>query len=577
MKRICKASGTEFEITDEDLAFYKKVSPKIGGKIYEIPPPTLCPEERQRRRLVWRNLYHLTYRKCDATGKNIITNYGKDTGYKVYDNPYWWSDNWDARDYGRDFDFSRSFFDQFQELMMAVPHPNVTVNYPTLENSEFTNYAAYIKDCYLVFHADMNEGCLYNTNIKKSKDCVDNLFIFDSELLHECIDCQKCYRLFFSQNCENCSNSWFLKDCIGCKDCFGCTNLRHQQYVIFNRSVTKDGYDTFLKNFLSNKHSELTSMQAECTSFWQQQFFQNLQQAKNENCVGDQIYECENVKDSFDIKQARDMKHCQRISIGENHDCYDIDQYGMSVQMSYEGSGIGDRSAQILFGILVNSQANNVLYSMEVFLSRDCFGCVGLRDAKYCILNKQYSKEKYEELVPKIIEHMKKTPLNPPLTGGKQAAEWGEFFPIELSPFAYNETVAQEYFPMTKEEVLAKGWKWRDETNEIPNVSKVIPANRLPDSIDDIPDDILNWAIQCEETKKPFKIQKAELEFYRKMRLPIPHYHPDVRHGHRMKKRNPRKLWERNCGNCGISIQTTYAPERPEKVFCERCYQESVY
>jgi hypothetical protein len=32
----------------------------------------------------------------------------------------------------------------------------------------------------------------------------------------------------------------------------------------------------------------------------------------------------------------------------------------------------------------------------------------------------------------------------------------GRVLPVTMSPFAYNETVAQEYFPMTKEEVLAQ-------------------------------------------------------------------------------------------------------------------------
>lgn len=36
------------------------------------------------------------------------------------------------------------------------------------------------------------------------------------------------------------------------------------------------------------------------------------------------------------------------------------------------------------------------------------FGCIGLKRSKYCVLNKQYSKEEYEALVPRIIEHMKK-------------------------------------------------------------------------------------------------------------------------------------------------------------------------
>tara|TARA_B100000315_G_scaffold255442_1_gene298830 strand:- start:690 stop:1232 length:543 start_codon:yes stop_codon:yes gene_type:complete len=180
-------------------------------------------------------------------------------------------------------------------------------------------------------------------------------------------------------------------------------------------------------------------------------------------------------------------------------------------------------------------------------------------------LNKQYSKEEYEKQVSKIIEHMKET------------GEWGEFFSITSSPFAYNETMAQEYFSMTKEEVEAKGWRWRDIKDEIPEVEKTIPGNQLPDSIDDIPDDILNWAIECEVTQRPFRIVSQELAFYRSMKLPIPHLHPDLRHKKRMEMRNPRKMFDRQCDNCSKEIQTTYAPDRPEKVLCEECYLKEVY
>jgi hypothetical protein len=38
----------------------------------------------------------------------------------------------------------------------------------------------------------------------------------------------------------------------------------------------------------------------------------------------------------------------------------------------------------------------------------------------------------------------------------KSAGEWGEFFPTELSTFGYNETAANEYFPMTEKEVKTK-------------------------------------------------------------------------------------------------------------------------
>ena len=183
----------------------------------------------------------------------------------------------------------------------------------------------------------------------------------------------------------------------------------------------------------------------------------------------------------------------------------------------------------------------------------------------YCILNKQYTKKEYEELLPKIISHMEKT------------GEWGEFFSPKISPFSYNETMAQEFFPLTKEEALSKGYKWNEINEESTKSDKVISAEQLPPSITDIPDDILNWSIKCEASGKLFKIVPQELAFYRKMKLPIPRLHHEERYKRRIQQRPPRKLWKRSCDKCGKEIQTTYAPDRPEKVYCETCYRKEIY
>ena len=82
-------------------------------------------------------------------------------------------------------------------------------------------------------------------------------------------------------------------------------------------------------------------------------------------------------------------------------------------------------------------------------------------------------------------------------------------FGLSFNVFA--ESSSPNYFPLEKDEVLKKGWRWREQRDEMPEVSRVIPASKLPHSINDIPDDILDWAIECEETKRPFRIVKKEL------------------------------------------------------------------
>ena len=133
------------------------------------------------------------------------------------------------------------------------------------------------------------------------------------------------------------------------------------------------------------------------------------------------------------------------------------------------------------------------------------------------------------------------------------------------------------YYPLTKVQVCAKGWKWDDAPDPVPNVKKVIESSALPDSINDIPDDIQNWAIKCEGTGKPFKITSRELRFYREQHLPIPRRCPDQRHLDRFHQRNPRRFWKRPCKKCTKEIQTPYSPDRPEIVYCESCYLQEVY
>ena len=160
--KTCRFCQSSFPITDKDMEFYEKVSPVFAGKKYPIPSPTLCPDCRQQRRLSFRNERKLYKRKCDATGKEIVSIYSPDKQLKVYHQDYWWSDAWDPMNYGREFDCTRPFFEQFAELMGEVPRPSV-LN-ANCENSEYINYSSYLKNAYLVFDTVDGEDIFYGNN-----------------------------------------------------------------------------------------------------------------------------------------------------------------------------------------------------------------------------------------------------------------------------------------------------------------------------------------------------------------------------------------------------------------------------
>lgn len=562
MQKTCPQCSAQFEITQDDFAFYDKVSPVFHGVKYSIPEPSLCPDCRQQRRLSFRNESVLYKRKCDFTGKDIISVFSEDKDFTIYDPEFWHSDKWNALHYGKEFDYSRSFSDQFLELWKAIPQiaRSVTGN----ENSDFINQAAWNKNCYLIFEASGNEQTYYSRHINQSQFCSDCSYTEKCELCYECFDCVSCYSSRFLENCKNCLDSWFLQDCIACKNCIGCANLRNKEFHIFNRPYSKEEYFKVLERMQLHDYKNILQFKTQFNEFTKGFPKKCIHEVQNENSSGDYLSNTKNCHHCFNVWESEDCSYCFDVGIVKSS--YDITIFGVpkGIVQSYESHEIGDGCNNVLFSDKIIT-AYNIYYSHSIWNSHDLFGCIGLKHNQYCILNKQYTKEEYEKLVPQIIEHMKKT------------GEWGEFFPVQLSPFAYNETVAQEYFPLTKDQVSAQGWKWKEESDEIPQVSKVIPAERLPDSIQEIPDDVLNWAIKCEVTQRPFKIQKAELTFYRKMNLPLPRRHPDQRHKDRLALRNPRKLWNRNCGNCGKGIQTSYAPDRPEIVYCEGCYLKTVY
>ena len=337
----------------------------------------------------------------------------------------------------------------------------------------------------------------------------------------------------FSQYCTQCRSSMFLRDCIQCQDCFLCVNLVNRQYCIRNVQYLKEEY--FQR--VSVERIACIQNHTLVETFWQQYPYRYSYIIGGEKCDGNDIIKSKECHESYSISDSEDIKYT--TDSFEAKDVMDVSAFGAHMQLVYDSAVVGRNASNILFCDSAVLDVSNLIYCFYCALgSHDLFACSGLRNKSYCILNKQYTKEEYESLVPKIIAHMRET------------GEWGEFFPASISPFGYNETVAQEYFPMTREEALAKGFNWSDYEPPAPQVSKTIPADRLPDRIEDIPDDILNWAIVCEVSGKPFRIIRQELEFYRKHQLPIPRRHPDQRHLDRMSLRNPRKLFERKCDKC---------------------------
>ncbi len=575
----CKKCTQSFTVTPDDLTFYEKL---------DVPLPTLCPDCRYRRRLLDRNEWSLYRRKCSKTGESIVSIYREDAPFPVYKQEVWRSDAWDPLSYGRDFDFNRPFFEQYHELRQAVPHPAL-VNYNSV-NSEYSNQSQDNKDCYMVSATGESEKCMYGNWYQPAYFCGDCYMLKKCELCYECMNCVRCYSCAYSVDCFDCTSVNFSLDCHGCNNCFGCAGLRNKNYYWFNEPLAKEKYKQRLTEFGWNRKL-IAEMQGKSRALSLRIPHKHYHGTKVYQSTGDYIEEMERSRLVFNCHDGKDNAYLQDSwEINNSLDNTEI----LLVEQSYEIQGCSHTRNSI--AIRSTDAISDSCYCDMCHSCTNCFGCISLKSKEYCILNKQYSKEEYLSLKKKIIEYMKKT------------GEWGEYFPPEHSPFAYNESVAQDFFPLPKEKALAQGIPWYDAPAR--NYQFTLKAAELPQTIKETDDSILNQVIQCatqesEEEKKAhpacataFKLIPLELALYRKLNIPVPAKCYPCRRIDRFAKRNPRRLWQRKCqcareqsengvykniashshghGHCEVSLETSYAPEKPEIIYCESCYNSEI-
>jgi len=533
----CQNCKKDFVIEPEDFDFYEKM---------KVPAPNWCPECRLIKRLAWRGERSLFKRKCNLCGKDKILLYSPESPYTVYCRECWWSDNWIPESFAKDYNFSRPFFDQLKDLFLKVPRMGI-IQQGTNVNSEYTNRASDNKDCYLIFAANKNENCSYGTALWNSTDSHDNYNLRSSELCFECIDCFGCNKLLYSRECNTCSNSAFLLNCKNCTDCFGCVNLRNKNYCIFNEQFTMEDYKEQIEKLWPKTRREIQEISKKMSEFSIKHIVPWMVENHSTDISGNWLAECKNVKTAFNCEKVEDGKYLFGITDGK--DVMDFTYWGQFSELIYECSSIGRQCSQVSFSNECWDQLIRAQYCVNCHSCSDLFGCVGLRKKQYCILNKQYTKEEYEVLIPKIIEHMNQMPYKDSL-----GREWhyGSTFPLDIHAFAYNETIAQEYYPLTKEEALNKGYRWKEEEER--NYPIEIRSGNIPDNIEDVGESFIGKVIECdhkgkcnEQCTEAFKIILEELQFYKRMNLPIPHFCSNCRHYQRLKQRNPMKLWNREC------------------------------
>ena len=428
--RICQNCKNDFVIEQEDFNFYEKI---------KVPPPTFCPECRNIQRMASRNVKSLYKRACDLCGEEVISRFSKQNKTKMYCRDCWWGDNWDAISFKKEYDFSKTFHEQFYDLLFSVPHVSLlNVNMTNSDYRSIQNFKKHIEEIAQkeVVHRE-------NFNLK--------IFNSDGDNLLDCKNCHNCFTINDSEDSCDCIRGMKHKSVIDTGGCW-------YSELIGNCSGCVNAYLLKYSAWSSSRYSEYLDLCLECES---------------------------------------------------------------------------------------------------------CFGCVGLKKKKYCILNKQYSKEEYEKLKEKIIKDM------------RTRSEYGKFLPYSMSAGPFNFSTSFLYFPETKkEDILKLGGYWEDITE-----SRIegMRTSDLPDSINDVSDDICTKALICPETGWRFNIAVNELSFYKQNNIPLPRLHFDVRIKDNMKFTTVLQAYKYNCFYCKKEINAYYPHAwKYEKIACEECYKQNI-
>ncbi len=569
---ICEICKNQFAIGSNNLNWYQKFGVSI---------PKLCPACRAQRRLAFRNERVFYKRACDKCKREVISMYSPNKPYPVWCYECWFADDWDATLYARNYNPAKPFLEQLQTLYETVP--KVALIYIRSVNSEYVNISADNKNCYMLVESSNNENCTHSYWIQQCRDSVDLSYSHQTELAYESDDCFNSYRICYSKGCHDCRASYFLYDCRGVSDSIGCVNLRNKQYCAFNKQLSKEEYQKFLAEAKLDTTSGVEAMRKKFEEFIMTQPRKYAEIINAPRSSGNYMKDAKNCVECFHCYEAEDSKYGEHVWRNAK-DCVDVSTAGRNANMIYNSINAGIDVANFV-SVAQGWTSTFLEYCCNCFNSNHCLGSMGLRKKDYCILNKQYTKEEYEKLRGVIVEEIKKS------------GEWGEFFPVSMTPFGYNETVAQEQFPLTKEEAKKLRYAWEEYPRGTYG-KETKTWDVIPDSIEEINFDVTKEIFVCTNCKKNYRIIPNEIQFYKNLQIPLPRLCPDCRHARRMHARGPNRLWNRQCmckgvvsdsplatseyqntathshenNLCPNEFQTPFAPDRKEILYCEDCY-----
>lgn len=411
-------------------------------------------------------------------------------------------------DYGklwREYDFGLNFWENYKSLEKCVQYPAIG-SWGDNENSQYAHKILHSNNCYISFEVSSSENIMYSVNVKDfCKDIYGSVMVWDhSENIYQSAWVFQSSSVFYSRFIFNSNNIWFSSNLIWCSECLFCNDLENQSYCVNNQKYSEEEYYKMKREMMLIKGKYLEYYDR--VKIWKWQLL-------SEESSWSFLIKTRDVENGYFVYYIHNGRNTMFAGTAEwNVNFFDAascwsprgnDYYGVMGAWSWD---------KYFCSIEVIWWTNNY-YSYFLENCSFCLWCIGLKNKQFCILNKQYTKEEWYELADKIFTQMDK--------------DWilGDFFPWELNPFYFNDTVAyliDDTF--SKKDVVRDGYMWRDEEIrvDIPKWAEVVNVEDL-DRIN-YDESILKKVI-LDKSGNYYRIMKMEYDFLKKHDLPLPEIH----------------------------------------------------
>lgn len=553
-ERTCVLTGEKWMMDELEISYYRK---------FGSPPSKYSPQTRLKLLGGFRSGFEIFWNRHAFTGEPILSYIHPDVPIPVISDTEWHALDIGAMpEYQGQIDPLKSFFDQFRDLVRKVPM-GARREWKNVVNTIGSGMWD-VEDCYMAFSTVGVKRSMYTFYcLEGSEDMVQSVHVNASQncfAATQITRCHSCNVAVISFDCLKCD---FIFDCRNCEFVFGGSNLRNKKYVWFNEQLSREEWER-----------RRTEVDLSCRSTfkrYQQQFLAMVEMAaypenfnvNSPECTGDYLIDGLRSRDCYTSLRLTDCAWMHGSKEAESSafcvGAYPATQLFMCAMVT--------NSSQVKF-CMTCGRSQNIEYCFNCHDCENCFGCVGLRNKKFCIFNKQYSEEEYWIKLDEIKCAM------------LDRGEYGDFFPQDLSPSATQFSHSTMYFDLTTEEIKALGAPILDPDKGVvlaPKKTVEEPAR----NVQDVPDclaqvDPATWVSKPfidQALNRRWSVVPKEFAFYQSHNLPFPEEHYSSRLRKQILLMNLPEYQTSTCVVCQKSIRVAKNKTFPHRrLHCMDCY-----